>query len=55
MCEFVYAPCECSAHGGQKRAPDPLELELHSQLWAVLLMLETESGSSARDVSTLTH
>lgn len=24
----VYAPCVCSAHGGQKRALDPLELEV---------------------------
>jgi hypothetical protein len=28
VCMYVYAPCVSGACGGQKRTPDPLELEL---------------------------
>lgn len=45
--------CECSAHGGQKRKADPLELNLQavvSHLWVLGIQLR----SSARASSALT-
>jgi len=45
--------CEPGAFRGQKRAPDPPELEL--QLWATMWVLRTENMSSAKEASALNY
>ena len=53
VCVCVYA-CECSAHGGQKRAPDTLELKLQAVESCLLWVLGTELRSCGRAASALT-
>ena len=47
----VWACCECCAHRGQKRASDPLELELNSGLGVVweLSVLGAEDQNSLQE------
>jgi hypothetical protein len=49
ICASVWlCVCECSAHGGQKRASDPPELELQVVVSRPLWVLGIELRSSAR-------
>lgn len=41
------------AHGGQKKAADPLELEFQAVVSCLIRGIGTESGSSARAVCAL--
>ena len=50
----VYAH-ERSAHRGQEKAPDLLELELQMVVSHLVWVLEIELGSSARAMSALNH
>ena len=44
---------KCSAQGDQKRASDPLELELEVVVSPLMWVLGTELGSSARTACIL--
>jgi hypothetical protein len=48
-------PHVCSTHRGQKRASDPLELELQALVSCSTQVLGTELRSSARTARTLNH
>ncbi|CAO2613295.1 hypothetical protein LEMLEM_LOCUS16011 [Lemmus lemmus] len=47
-------PCTCSARRGQKRASDPLKLDLQILL-KIMWMLRIQPGSSGRASSALNH
>lgn len=49
LCPPCLLSCMCSAHRGQKRATDLLEVELQE------MVLVTKLGSSARTVLALNH
>lgn len=55
VCIFICIICVCSAHGVQKRALDPLELELQAVLSCLTFVPEIEFRLFASVVSTCSH
>jgi hypothetical protein len=46
----------CSAHGGQKRVSDPLELEVQGAVGHLTLVLEPKLGSSGKSsINSVSH
>ena len=52
---YAHVLCICSAHGVQKRASQPLEMELEMVMSHPIWALGTEPRSSARSASVLNH